>query len=75
VTTIVASVISARVIKLLKKTLGRIAKAVFFIVSLDCSKEDVNVSFEKRKRSPVEIIIPINKTMQNFKMNLNWKSF
>jgi hypothetical protein len=64
-------VINTRAIKWLKKTLGRIAEAVFFMTSLDCSKEEVNVFLENKKRSPIELIIPVRKTIQNFKMNLD----
>jgi hypothetical protein len=64
-------VINTRAIKWLKKTLGRIAEAVFFMTILDCSKEEVNVFLENKKRSPIEMIIPVRKTIQNFKMNLD----
>jgi hypothetical protein len=47
------------------------ARPVFFIMSLDCSKEDVNVPWEKRKSKPVDIMAPIKTRRQNLKINLN----
>ena len=69
--TIVNKIINTSAIRWLKKTLGRMADAVFSMTSLDCSKEDVNVFLENRNRSPIEMIITVSKTIQNFKMNLD----
>jgi hypothetical protein len=70
-TTIASKEINMNAITWLRKTSGKIAEAVFFITSLDCSNEDVNVFSENNNTSPVEMIIPTSKTIQNFKMNLD----
>lgn len=68
---IAARVIIPRVIRLVKIKVGIMAYPVFSTTSRELSKDEVRVSWEKRKTSPVDKIIPEINIRQNLMINLN----